>query len=98
MKNLKYKIYYFLYQTLASHLKLNTETVVADVHWTTLVHDYGPDESFKSVLEVPCRCQDITLYKFMFGGVLAQIIINTQIVYQHLLCSIFEDVRDLLIL
>ena len=81
MKNLKYKIYYFLYQTLASHLKLNTETVVADIHWTTLVHHYGPDECFQSVLEVPRGCEDITSYKFMFGGVLAQVVLDSQIVY-----------------
>ena len=74
--NLKLEIY-DLSVTLASHLKLNTETVVADIHWATFVHHYSPDECLESVLKVPRGCQDVTSNKFMFGGVLTQEIFHT---------------------
>ena len=81
-----------------SHLKLYPIAVIADIHWTTWIHHNLLNESFKSVLKIACRRQDVPPNVFMLGGVLAQEIFNTHVVDQNLLLAISEDVCNLLVL
>ena len=81
-----------------SKLELNSPCVVANMHWSKLIHDDILDKHIESVLEVSCCCQGVLPDEFMLSFMMTKKLLNGLSIYPAPLNSIFYDICDPMVL